>query len=113
MPTFCHEGLNFHYRDDGRGLPVVFQHGLGGDLTVPLGLFSPPEGVRLVSFDARYHGETRPLGDPSKLTFHTLADDLLALLDHLAIDRAVIGGISMGAGLALNFAIRYPERTSG
>lgn len=113
MPTFRRDGLEFRYRDIGRGLPVVFQHGLGGDLTVPLGLFVPPPGVRLISFDARYHGETRPLGDPSKLTFDTLADDLLALLDHLKVEKAVIGGISMGAGLSLNFAIRHPERTLG
>ncbi|MDB5351059.1 MAG: putative hydrolase or acyltransferase of alpha/beta superfamily [Planctomycetota bacterium] len=113
MPTFCRDGLNFRYRDIGQGLPVVFQHGLGGDVSIPCGLFSPPEGGRLISCDSRYHGETRPLGDPAKLNFDDIADDLLALLDHLGIDRVVVGGISMGAGLALNFAIRHPERTSG
>src|SRR4051812_38311154 len=109
MPTFRHDGLNFRFRDTGSGLPVVFQHGLGGDLTVPCALFTPPPGVRLISFDARYHGETRPLGDPSKLTFDALADDLLALIDHLKLSRVVVGGISMGAGLALNFALRHPD----
>ena len=111
--NFGHDGLSFRYRDDGSGLPVVFQHGLGGDLTVPCALFARPDGVRLISFDARYHGDTRPLGDPAKLSFDAFADDAVALLDHLKIDKAVIGGISMGAGLALNFAIRHPERTLG
>ncbi len=113
MSSFDHDGIRFHFADRGEGLPVVFQHGLGGDLNVPLGLFSPPEGSRLLSFDARYHGETRPLGIASKLRFDVFADDLLALLDHLGIDRAVVGGISMGAGLSLNFAIRHPARILG
>ncbi len=111
--TLSHDGLTFRLSDSEAGLPVVFQHGLGGDLTIPTALFPPPDGVRVLSFDARYHGETRPLGDPEKLSFRAFADDLLAILDHLGIQRAVVGGISMGAGLALNFATRYPDRTIG
>jgi pimeloyl-ACP methyl ester carboxylesterase len=113
MSGFRYQDLTIHFHDAGAGVPVVFQHGLGGDLTVPCGLFRPPNGVRLISFDARFHGETQPLCDPAKLNFDTFADDLLALLDYLEIEKAVVGGISMGAGLALNFAIRYPERTLG
>ncbi len=113
MPSFRHDDIDFHYRDEGEGLPVIFQHGLGGDLSAPCGIFPPPDGVRRISFDARYHGQTRPLGDPGKLSFDALADDLLALLDHLEIERAVIGGISMGAGISLNFGLRHPHRTRG
>ncbi len=64
-------------------------------------------------FDLRGHGETRPLGDVDKLTIATLADDLIALLDHLGIKQAVIGGISLGAAIAVNVALRYPERVLG
>src|SRR5262249_42143215 len=39
--------------------------------------------------------------------------DLVALLDHLGLERAIIGGISMGAGVALNVAVRYSERVAG
>ena len=42
-----------------------------------------------------------------------LADDLVALLDHLEIERAVIGGISLGSAVAVNMALRYPERVLG
>ena len=42
--------------------------------------------------------QTHPLGDPDRLTIATLADDLIAFLDHLEIDRAVVGGISLGIG---------------
>jgi pimeloyl-ACP methyl ester carboxylesterase len=110
MRVFAGDGLKFHYRDEGEGLPFVFQHGLGGDVNQPFGLYRPPQGVRFIAFDVRGHGETRPLGDVSKLTFATLADDLIALLDHMGIKQAVFGGISLGAAIAVNVALRYPER---
>jgi pimeloyl-ACP methyl ester carboxylesterase len=113
MPTFAHDGLAFHFEDTGEGLPFVFQHGLGGDVSQPCGLFRPPAGVRLLALDCRAHGETRPLGEPARIGIAQFADDLRALLDHLGIDRAVIGGISMGAAVALNFALRFPERVRG
>src|SRR5262249_57034897 len=69
--------------------------------------------IRLLCLDARGHGQTQPLGDPSALTFDVFADDLVALLDCLGIGQAIIGGISMGAGVALNIAVRYPERVAG
>jgi pimeloyl-ACP methyl ester carboxylesterase len=53
------------------------------------------------------------VGDPDKLNFDTLADDVVALMDLLQHDRAVVGGISMGAGVALNLALRYPQRVAG
>jgi pimeloyl-ACP methyl ester carboxylesterase len=113
MPFFRRDGLEFHFRSEGDGLPFIFQHGLGGDLDQPFGLFDPPAGIRLIAFDCRAHGETYPLGEADKIGFIFFADDLLALLDHLALNRAIVGGISMGAGVALNFALRYPDRLLG
>ena len=112
-PSFARDGLRFHFRDEGHGLPFVFQHGLGGDVNQPFGLYRPPAGVRLIAFDVRGHGETRPLGDIDKLTIATLADDLIGLIDHLGIEQAVVGGISLGAAVAVNVAIRYPGRVLG
>jgi len=113
MPFLERDGLRFHYLDRGQGLPFVFQHGLGGDLSQPFGLYTPPPSVRLIGFDARAHGQTRPLGDVHRVEIASFADDLVALLDHLALPRAVVGGISMGAAVALNAALRYPDRVLG
>jgi pimeloyl-ACP methyl ester carboxylesterase len=112
MPFFERDGLHFHYRDTGAGLPFVFQHGLGGDLTQPFGVYAPADGVRLIGFDFRAHGVTRPLGDVAKLTIDSLADDLVALLDYLGLERAVVGGISLGSAVAVSTALRYPGRVS-
>jgi pimeloyl-ACP methyl ester carboxylesterase len=112
--TYCErDGLKFHFRDEGHGLPFIFQHGLGGDLNQPLGLYRPSASVRLIGCDVRGHGETRPLGDVDKLKIATLADDLIGFLDHFEIKQAVVGGISLGAAIAVNVALRYPNRVLG
>ena len=110
MPNFAHDGLCFHYVESGDGLPVVFQHGLGCDLSQIVNLFQPPPTFRLITMDARAHGQTQPLGPVEKLGFNTFAEDLVALLDHLGINQAVVGGSSMGAAMALNMALRFPQR---
>ena len=111
MPTFLRDGITFHYRESGRGIPFIFQHGLGGDISQPFGLIDPPPpGFRLIGMDFRAHGETRPTGDEAKIGIAAFAEDLAALIDHLGLDRAVVGGISQGAAVALNFALRFPDR---
>ncbi|MDQ4127447.1 MAG: alpha/beta fold hydrolase [Actinomycetota bacterium] len=115
MPVFERDGLSFHYLDEGdpSGRPFVFQHGLGGDVSQPAGVFSPPPGIRLLSLDCRGHGGTYPLGGAQKLSFSCFADDVAALMDYLGLERAGVGGISMGAGVALNLALRHPARVAG
>src|SRR5215213_7937680 len=99
MTSFSRDGIIFPYRDSGgAGTPFFFQHGLGADTTQPFSLFLPPRHVRLLAFDARGHGATKPMGEANHLRFNTFADDLRTLMDDLKIHRAIIGGISMGAG---------------
>jgi pimeloyl-ACP methyl ester carboxylesterase len=98
MRSVVHDGITFSYREAGAGTPFVFQHGLGGDVN------------QMITLDCRAHGATEPLGDESSLTFSAFADDVVALLDHLGIEQAIVGGISMGAGVALNLALRYTAR---
>jgi pimeloyl-ACP methyl ester carboxylesterase len=112
MPFFVHDGVQFHFRESGHGRPLVLQHGLGGDVNQPFGLYRPKPDIRLIGFDMRGHGETRPLGDLDKLTISAMADDLVGLLDHLGMEKATIGGISLGAAVAVNVALRFPERIS-
>ena len=113
MPFFEHDGIQFYYRDSGTGLPFVFQHGLGAEVSQTFDLFQPPAGFRLITFDCRAHGETRPLGPEEKISVEQFAEDLGALLDHLGVEHAVVGGISMGAATALHFALTHPERVLG
>jgi pimeloyl-ACP methyl ester carboxylesterase len=113
MRFFHHDGLFFRRDEDGQGLPFVFQHGLGGDLSQPFSVYDPAPGIRVLGFDWRGHGQTHPLGDPSKLTIATFAEDLIAFLDLLEVDRVAIGGISLGSAVAVNVALRFPDRVLG
>ena len=113
MHFFEHDGIRFHYRESGSGIPFVFQHGLGADVNQTFELVQPPRGFRLLTFECRGHGETRPLGPEEKISVEQFTDDLRAFLDHLRVERAVIGGISMGAAIALRFALDHPERVLG
>jgi pimeloyl-ACP methyl ester carboxylesterase len=121
MPYFIRDNLSFHYLDwpsSGKksnrpGVPLVFQHGLGSDAKRVFTLIHPPAGIRLLGLDSRGHGRTTPLGDVNRLGFDSFADDVLALMDYLQVPQAILGGTSMGAGVALNFTLRYPGRVLG
>ena len=114
MPFIESRGIRFHYELSGSSGPlVVFQHGLGGDVSQPQGILGNSASLRTLSFDCRGHGRTEPIGPREDLRFSVFADDLRAILDALGFHRVVVGGISMGAGVALNFAIRYPARVAG
>lgn len=99
MPFFEHDGLQFHYLDSGAGYPFIFQHGLGGDVNQTAEVYdlpTAPAGIRFIVMDCRAHGKTRPIGDAEKINFSAFADDLIALMDHLGLQSAILGGISMG-----------------
>ncbi|MFN0169479.1 MAG: alpha/beta fold hydrolase [Bryobacteraceae bacterium] len=113
MPFLEHDGIRFHYDASGQGPRLVFAHGLTGNMEHARELIGTVPGYRQVFWDARGHGETSPAGPANGFAFDVFATDLAALLDHLEIDRAVVGGISMGAAVSARFAVRYPERVRG
>ena len=109
MPFFEHDGIRFYYEESGEGSPLVFCHGLTGNLEQPKELLGEIPGMRRIVWDARGHGRT-VVGPPQGFNFRTFAKDLAALLDELGIAEAVVGGISMGAAVSARFAIDYPGR---
>jgi pimeloyl-ACP methyl ester carboxylesterase len=113
MPWFDHQHFRLHYVDRGERTPFIFQHGLGGSTDQTNGLFPGTPGVRFLSLDCRSHGESEPAAQPEDLRFSLMADDIVAWMDHLVLKDVVLGGISMGAGIALNLTLRYPDRVRG
>ena len=110
MPYFRHDNLQFYFEEHGSGRPFVFSHGLGGNLDRSFELTHQLPNIRLILYDNRAHGRTSPIGDPDKLTFEAMANDMAALLDYLRLPSAFVGGVSMGAGISLAFGLRYPQR---
>ena len=113
MPLHAVNGQWINYEDTGGDQePIVLAHGILMDRE----MFAPQiaaaqPGSRFITWDARCHGDTENTDDP--FSYWDLADDLKGLLDHLGIERAVIGGMSQGGFVALRFALKYPERVSG
>jgi pimeloyl-ACP methyl ester carboxylesterase len=98
--------------DHGEGLPVVFQHGLGGDEAQVAQTFPTGTDCRRITVECRGHGAS-DLGSRRPFSFDMFANDVLAAADHAGLDRFVAGGVSMGAALALRLACRHPDRVAG
>jgi len=105
------DGLKIAAETSGAGAPLVFAHGLTGNRHAIYRQFVPlVDRYRLVIFDQRGHCDSTPVTDPALYDTSRMADDMRAVLDHLKIDRAVVGGESMGAATSLLFALKYPQR---
>lgn len=102
--------LVFH-SDEASGHPVVLQHGLCGDAGQPAELFPRQRGFRHHVLDCRGHGESEA-GDPAGFGLAVFTDDLAAALDAGGIPACAVGGISMGAALALRLAATDPARVT-
>jgi pimeloyl-ACP methyl ester carboxylesterase len=106
------EGGELEYAVSGDGPALLLLHAF------PLGLFmweAQAEALaathRVIRFDARGFGASEPGAGP--LTMERIADDGAALLDHLGIETASVGGCSMGGYAALAFVRRHPHRLAG
>jgi pimeloyl-ACP methyl ester carboxylesterase len=96
--------------DRGAGKPVLFQHGLCGDARQPADVF-PLHAFRCLTVECRGHGGSEA-GDLATFGIVTFADEIAAVLDGLAIGPVPIGGISMGAAIALRLAVVRPDLVS-
>ncbi len=104
--------INYIERGPKDGLPLVLIHGFPFSLEMwepQIQIFS--EKYHTVAYDIRGHGSSG-VGD-GQYTIDFFVDDLLALLDHLGIEKAVLCGLSMGGYIALRTVERSPERVRG
>jgi pimeloyl-ACP methyl ester carboxylesterase len=114
MPSFGSRGFEIWYEEhgDGPGRPLVLVSGLGGSCQGWLVLTVPDLGRsrRCVIFDLRGAGRSQDPGGP--FTARDLADDALALLDHLRIERAHVLGTFLGGLVGQELALAAPERVA-
>jgi pimeloyl-ACP methyl ester carboxylesterase len=112
MPTVHANGIDIWYERLGtaEGTPLVLTHGFAGPSAqwrpevLPLAETRP-----LVLYDARGHHRTTVPQDPSEYSIPTFAADLAGLLKAIGVERAHIGGVSMGGMVTAQFAVDYPE----
>jgi pimeloyl-ACP methyl ester carboxylesterase len=104
-------GLKMYYEIHGKGEPVVLLHGSFMTLTN----FNWPEMIatlaksrQVIAVEMQGHGRTADIN--RDFSYDNLADDIAALLDYLKIGKADVIGYSMGASVAMNLAIRHPNK---
>ncbi len=110
MPYAEVNGQRLRYEDTGGdGPPIIFSHGflMDREMFAPQAAALAPE-FRVIAWDERGFGETEFDGKP--FTYWDSARDCLALLDHLGIEQAVLGGMSQGGFLSLRAALLAPAR---
>jgi pimeloyl-ACP methyl ester carboxylesterase len=106
------DGIRIYYEEHGReGTPLVLAYGIGGntemwDVNVP----ALSARHRLVLWEPRGHARSGSPEDPARYSFARWALDLRDVLDHCGIRRAHVGGLSLGAGIATRFTLRFPGR---
>ena len=109
---FDHDGIKLAYEDRGAGLPVVFLHAFPVNRSMWEPQVTALSGrFRALTLDFRGHGESdAPLWN---FSLDQYADDVQALLDHLAIPKAVLVGLSMGGYVSLAFYRKFRGRVKG
>ena len=105
-------GLKMYYEIHGQGEPVVLLHGafmaISNDFHWAEWIGELSKTRKVIAIEMQGHGRTADSG--RDFTYDNLADDVAALLDYLKIPSADILGYSLGGGVALNFAIRHPDK---
>ena len=106
-------GIRIRYDERGPAdsRPLVLAHGFGVSLEMWFPQFEAlSREYRLITWDARGHGGSSAPDDPETYTMPALAADLRGLLEALdAVEGAVIGGMSFGGMIALQYAVDYPD----
>lgn len=110
MPLATINGQRIHFEDSGGdGPPVVFTHGFLMDLSMfdrQVEALAPE--FRVIRWDWRCFGQTEWDGEP--FTLWDSAADIVGLLDHLGIQRAVLAGMSQGGFASIRAALAHPDR---
>jgi pimeloyl-ACP methyl ester carboxylesterase len=103
--------IRLYYEETGKGRPLVFVHEFAGDLRS----WEPQvrhfgQRYRCIAFNARGYPPSDVPESPAAYSQALAAGDIQAVLDHLAIDRGHIVGLSMGGFAVLHFGLRHPDR---
>jgi pimeloyl-ACP methyl ester carboxylesterase len=102
-------GIELYYEIQGSGRPLILLHGglMSSEMFGPI-LPALTGQHQVILVDLQGHGRTADIDRP--LDVRLIADDIVALADHLGLDRPDVVGYSFGGGVALQVAIRHPEK---
>jgi pimeloyl-ACP methyl ester carboxylesterase len=115
MPSFQHGDVEIAYLDEGEGEPIILVHGFASSKNVnwvyPTWVSDLKKaGRRVIALDNRGHGDSGKLYDAAQYEIAIMTSDVIALLDHLQIERADVMGYSLGSRMTAVMALSQPQR---
>ncbi len=116
MGELRYQGHRIGFYENGEGeRPIVLAHGLlmNRHMFDRLGPALAERGNRAICVDLLGHGRSDQPDDLRLYSMPLFAEQLVALLDHLELETAVVGGTSLGANVGLELAVRHPDRVAG
>lgn len=112
MTLLNRDGVNIYFEDNGQGPPVLLTHGYASTSHMWGGEVSAMSGdYRLMTWDMRGHGNTDSPEAQAQYSEASTIDDMAGILRQCGVDKAVIGGHSLGGYMSLAFSLKYPEMT--
>ena len=115
MPSFHHGDVEIAYLDEGEGDPILLVHGFASTKNVnwvyPTWVSElRKNGRRVIALDNRGHGDSGKLYDAAAYEIAIMAGDVVALMDHLNLERADVMGYSLGSRMMAVLALQAPQR---
>src|SRR5207253_1856773 len=103
-------GIEIDYDVSGSGPAVLLSHGYSATRRMWDGQHRALEGrYTVISWSMRGHGETESPDDPAQYSEELTVGDMRALLRHVGVERAIVGGLSLGGYASLGFSLAHPE----
>ncbi|MBA4179037.1 MAG: alpha/beta hydrolase [Anaerolinea sp.] len=102
-------GVKVYYESHGQGQPILLSHGYSATSQMWAGQVDAFPGYRVITWDMRGHGQTDSPDDQSLYSEEHTVDDMAAILKECGVEKAVIGGLSLGGYVSLAFNVKYPQ----
>jgi pimeloyl-ACP methyl ester carboxylesterase len=109
VATLRANGIELEYEVGGGGAAVLLSHGYSATGRMWDGQRRALPDYHLITWDMRGHGATDSPDDPAQYSLDLTVADMRAILQHVGVDRAVIGGLSLGGYVSLAFNLAHPE----
>jgi pimeloyl-ACP methyl ester carboxylesterase len=111
VPHIDRDGTRVYYEERGRGPAVLLTHGYGATLRMwDEQMVALADRYHLIAWDMRGHGRTDSPGDPDAYSHEATVADMEAVLRECGVERAAIGGLSLGGFMSLAFLLAHPDR---
>jgi pimeloyl-ACP methyl ester carboxylesterase len=108
------DGVQIYYEDNGAGTPLLLSHGYSATSQMWKGQVVALGGrFRVITWDMRGHGLSDSPEDQAAYSEAASVGDMAAILDACGVERAVIGGLSLGGYMSLAFNVAHPDRVLG